>query len=130
MITSLSDIFLKYCIYKKIFLNSLVALFEINSYNFLKYFLGGLSLTVQFLAQISSCADVIYPKRLSIHDFALNPPSNDYQFIKKWSKLNLNVAYLCLSQQLDLDLVEPCEALKNLSSFVENVLTNGCLINR
>ena len=87
-------------------------------------------MTVQFLAQISSCADVIYPKRLSIHDFALNPPSNEYQFIKKWSKLNLNVAYLCLSQHLDLDLVEPCEALKNLSSFVENVLTNGCLINR
>jgi len=92
--------------------------------------LGGLSLTVQFLAQISSCIDVIYPKRISTHDFSVNAPSNEYQFAKKWSKLNLNVAYLCLSQQLDLNLMKPCEALYNLSNFMENIMNHGCLINR
>ena len=92
--------------------------------------LGGLSLTVQFLAQISSCIDVIYPKRISTHDFALKPPSNEYQFLRKWSKINLNVVYLCLLQGLDLDLIKPCEALSNLSNFLENVLSKGCLINR
>ena len=93
-------------------------------------YFSGLSLTVQFLAQISSCIDVIYPKRISTHDFSVNAPSNEYQFAKKWSKLNLNVAYLCLSQQLDLNLMKPCEALYNLSNFMENIMNHGCLINR
>merc|ERR1711953_395148 len=39
--------------------------------------LAGLALTAQFLNQISSCLDIIYPKRLSLNDFSLNPPATE-----------------------------------------------------
>lgn len=86
---------------------------------------GGLSLTAQLLSQISSCTDVILPKRISMSDFGINSPSNEQQFMKKLTRLNINALFLCLAQSIDLTLLKPTEALHNISQFFETVLKNG-----
>ena len=89
--------------------------------------LGGLTFTAQLLSQISSALDIIYPKRLSINDFGLNAPINEHQFVKKLTRLNINVAYLCLSQNMNTDLMKPTEALHNLAHFLSHFDKNGGL---
>ena len=79
--------------------------------------LAGLALTAQFLNQISSCLDTIYPKRLSLNDFSLNPPATEYQFVKKLTRLNINALHLCLSQ--NINQLKPSEALHNICQLVE-----------
>ena len=89
--------------------------------------LGGLTLTAQLLSQLSSSLDIILPKRFSMNDFGLNAPSSELQFIKKLIRLNINVAHLCLSQGLDIDLLKPTEALHNLAQFLTIFVKNGHL---
>ncbi len=87
--------------------------------------LGGLALTAQLLNQISSCVDVIFPKRLSSSDFGLNAPSTEYQFVKKLTRLNVNVAHLCLSFNLSIE--KSTEALHNLAQFLAYYQSQGAL---
>lgn len=87
--------------------------------------LGGLTLTAQLLCQIASCIDIIFPKRSSMTDFGLNTPSNEYQFIKRLTKLNINVVHLCLSQNLSPDQLKPTEGLHNLAQFLDHFTKNG-----
>ena len=79
--------------------------------------LAGLALTAQFLNQISSCLDIIYPKRLSLNDFSLNPPATEYQFVKKLTRLNINALHLCLCQ--NINHLKPSEALHNICQLVQ-----------
>jgi len=87
--------------------------------------LGGLTLTAQLLCQIASCIDIIFPKRSSMTDFGLNTPSNEFQFIKRLTKLNINVVHLCLSQNLSPDQLKPTEGLHNLAQFLDHFTKNG-----
>lgn len=80
---------------------------------------GGLTLTAQFLAHLASCLDVVLPKRLSYGDFG-TPTSSQYVFAKKLAKLNINVAYLCMTQGIPSKLLKPTHTLFNLS-----LLLNG-----
>jgi len=87
--------------------------------------LGGLTLTAQLLSQIASAIDIIFPKRSSISDFGLNTPSNESQFIKRLTRLNINVIHLCLSQNFTPDQLKPTEGLHNLAQFLEHFTKNG-----
>ena len=89
--------------------------------------LGGLTLTAQLLSQIASCIDIIFPKRSSMTDFGLNMPSNEFQFIKRLIRLNINVVHLCLSQNLSPDHLKPTEGLHNLAQFLEHFIKNGLI---
>ena len=89
--------------------------------------LGGLTLTAQLLSQLSSCLDLIFPKRLTLNDFGLNMPSSDMKFIKKLIRLNVNVVHLCLCQNLDPELLKPMEAMHNLSLFLNHFVKDGLL---
>ena len=55
----------------------------------------------------------------------LNTPSNEYQFIKRLTKLNINVVHLCLSQNLSPDQLKPTEGLHNLAQFLDHFTKNG-----
>ena len=55
----------------------------------------------------------------------LNTPSNEFQFIKRLTKLNINVVHLCLSQNLSPDQLKPTEGLHNLAQFLDHFTKNG-----
>lgn len=74
---------------------------------------AGLALTSQLVVNMSNYLDVSLPSRVGLETFNRGL-LDDTQFSFNVAKLNLNVLHLCISQGIDISLLNPHRALKNL----------------
>lgn len=74
---------------------------------------AGLAYTTQFVKNLASYLDVILPARMELDIFS-RELLNDSQFSYNVAKLNTNVVYMCISQGIDISLLNPQRTLKNL----------------
>lgn len=74
---------------------------------------AALSYTVQLVNNLASYLDVILPAKLELDTFN-RELLNDPQFSYNVAKLNANVIHLCVSQGVDVSLLNPHRTLKNL----------------
>jgi hypothetical protein len=83
--------------------------------------LAGLMLATQLLQHLASALDVILPKRLVYSEFG-EITSSEYRFAKRLAKFNLNVVYLCLSQDVNPNLIVATHSMHNLKLLLDTVL--------
>lgn len=74
---------------------------------------AGLAFTTQLVKNIASYLDVILPARLETETFN-RELLNDLHFSYNVAKLNANVIHLCVTQGIDVSLLNPPRTLKNL----------------
>jgi beclin 1-associated autophagy-related key regulator len=74
---------------------------------------AALSYTTQFVKNIATYLDVILPAKMEL-DMFNRELLNDAQFSYNVAKLNANVIYLCVSQGVDVSLIQSQRTLKNL----------------
>ncbi|XP_054153425.1 beclin 1-associated autophagy-related key regulator-like [Oppia nitens] len=74
---------------------------------------AALAYITQLISLIAFYLDIRLPKRLTYSEFYLSD-LNETQFIHKVAKLNTNIVYLCLSQNLDSELLIGRLTVKNL----------------
>lgn len=94
---------------------------------------AALAYITQLLNIIAFYLDIRLPKRLSYSEFFVND-LNEVQFAHKVAKLNANVLHLCLSQNVDSELLHPRQTVKNLlyvlNSNSFSGIRNGPIIMR
>lgn len=74
---------------------------------------AALSYATQLVNNLASYLDVILPSRLDLDVFN-KELLNDVEFSYNVAKLNTNVIHLCISQGVDISLLNPQRTLKNL----------------
>lgn len=74
---------------------------------------AALAYTTQFVRNLAAYMDVILPARIDMNVFS-KELLNDPEFTYSVAKLNANVIFLCVSQGIDVSLLNPNRTLKNL----------------
>lgn len=74
---------------------------------------AALAYTTQFVKNLANYLDVILPAKMELDVFN-RELLNDAQFSYNVAKLNANVIYLCVSQGIDISLLQSQRTLKNL----------------
>jgi beclin 1-associated autophagy-related key regulator len=74
---------------------------------------AALAYTTQFVKNLAIYLDVILPAKMEL-DMFNRELLNDAQFSYNVAKLNANVIYLCVSQGIDISLLQSQKTLKNL----------------
>lgn len=79
---------------------------------------AGLTYIAQLVQCLSFYLDVRLPHKVSYNDFCtmgLNPE----QFRKKVARLNLNIVYLCYTQNLSMKNIQPARTMENLFQLLD-----------
>ncbi|CAG2172929.1 unnamed protein product [Oppiella nova] len=74
---------------------------------------AALAYITQLVNIIAFYLDIRLPKRLLYSEFFISD-LNETQFTHKVAKLNANIVYLCLSQNIDSELLNPRQTVQNL----------------
>ncbi|RWS13279.1 Beclin 1-associated autophagy-related key regulator-like protein [Dinothrombium tinctorium] len=82
---------------------------------------SALAYATQFLSVIAFYLDVRFPKRLKFSEFYTTSSTNgndvfltEQEFADKVAKLNINIIYICLFQNVPFQLIHPKHTIQNL----------------
>nr|UXP86415.1 beclin-1 [Procambarus clarkii] len=78
---------------------------------------AGLTYLTQFVNTLAFYLDVTLPKKLCYSEFCRNELS-EQQFARRVTRLNTNVLYLCLSQNVPATLLRPTHTVSNLLALL------------
>jgi beclin 1-associated autophagy-related key regulator len=79
---------------------------------------AALTYIAQLVQAISFYLDVRLPHRVTYNDFC-TMGLNEQQFRKKVARLNLNIVYLCYTQNLSMKNLQPARTMENLFQLVD-----------
>lgn len=83
---------------------------------------AALALTAQLVTCLSFYLDVILPKKIVPADFMIKVPKVS-SFIKSVNKLNTNVLFLCFSQYVPLNVLQPSQMMHNIQMLLNTTVT-------
>lgn len=79
---------------------------------------AGLTFIAQVVQALSFYLDIRLPHKVSYNDFC-TMGLNERQFRKKVARLNLNVVYLCYTQNIHIRDIQPAQTMKNLVQLLD-----------
>lgn len=79
---------------------------------------AGLTFIAQIVQALSFYLDVRLPHRVNYNDFC-TMGLNERQFRKKVARLNLNVVYLCYTQNISIGNIQPARTVENLLQLLD-----------
>ncbi|XP_072027451.1 beclin 1-associated autophagy-related key regulator-like [Amphiura filiformis] len=79
---------------------------------------GALCYTTQMVSLIAYYLGIVLPKRLQYSTFCIKETLGPGEFSRAVEKLNINVLYLCFSQNVDVENLHPHYTLRNLLTLV------------
>jgi len=83
---------------------------------------AALALTAQLVTCLSFYLDVILPKKIGPADFMIKSPKVS-SFIKSVNKLNTNVLFLCFSQYVPVNVLQPSQMMHNIQMLLSTAVT-------
>lgn len=79
---------------------------------------AGLTFIAQIVQALSFYLDVRLPHKVNYNDFC-TMGLNERQFKKKVARLNLNVVYLCYTQNISIGNIQPARTVENLIQLLD-----------
>ncbi|XP_060515756.1 beclin 1-associated autophagy-related key regulator [Cylas formicarius] len=80
---------------------------------------AALTYTAQLVNVLSFFLNIRLPHKLSYGDFC-NIDMNEQQFTRRVARLNSNILYLCISQNIDISSLHPSGTIHNILQLIQN----------